>query len=1089
MSNPIFFVCMTCKKPGYEEPSYKGNSVVHKACSEVSAQKQDLMRQIEEQYDPTKIQARMFFEKDYIVIDHPFHLKLNNAYKKYFAFKTWNPTKKRREVKKSKINSINGRFLIDEIQFTGPEYNWVKDPDVLAFLNEKAPPASERQETIKKLSEIKKNFEADTDVSHLKLPLMGYQKAGVAFLEAAEGVAFVADSMGLGKCLIKSSIYVNKGLFLIEDLFSQFAENAPYYIDKDGGEWFKTKLPIKCISVGPNGEQQEKLISSLYREKVKTKIKKVNINDGTNLHLTIPHKLLTLNEWKNDFKVGDHILLPRNIKDHSETKTIDPRLNLFFSWLISEGNEDSRRHSIMITQKDKSILDIICSQVIEYCVSKGIKINNPSVYLDERNNCHRLAMHSVEFHNHLSDLGYVFGNKSKDKKIPNIVLNSTEKEISFFLKNYFEAEASVLKTGVIEISTASERLSEDLKFMLRRIGVLIRFHPTQKMATNGLRIKRTYYYGIIGGTSLRTFQTKVGFVSKEKNEKLANLCSKDCNDNIDIVPTLDICQEINKMNIPDNHTGIHNVYTLTQNLSRQTLPVVIKNLDDIISGKFLESYKKLKPSRWTNQTLEIYKNIDYKKLKSLRDALEYRLNQNVFYLKVNKIDYYDYEGYVYDLTVDDNHNYIANGVYCHNTVQALGYTSKLKQKTIIVTLASVKYNWKNEVEKFTNCSSIVIHDKSTIEELNKYDYVITNYEQLKKWEPVLKKMKFDTIILDESHSIANGASQRSKLVFKLFKKVKHRILLSGTPTRNKPMELFYQLKFLNPSEFSNKQDFGFRYCGPSEGYNGHWEFKGSSNLDELNERIAPFYIRRLKEEVLKDLPPKRISNLIYEMNKDDRKEYDLLVAEIEKNKETQESILGRPVREKANGLMSLMKFCSHKKVPFVVEYVKQMIQEDLTSNKKIVIFAHFRETQKLLAKAFDGIAITLFSDMKDYERQAAVDKFTSEPNLRVFIGSTIAAGTGINLTVADTVIFADLLWTPAIMKQCEDRVHRYLQKNSTFIYYMTFDHSVEKAIWSTLEKKLLVTAQTHGDVEIEEDVVVNSISKLVFMKNKNNSKD
>jgi SNF2 family DNA or RNA helicase len=615
MSNPLFFVCANCKKPGYEEPSYKGNLIVHEKCSEFVSQKQELMRQIEEKYDPTKIQAKIYFEKDLIVIDHPFNVKLNSAYLKFFAFKTWNPTTKRREIKKSKINSINGNFLLREIQFIGPEYNWVKNEDVCEFLNLKAPAESDRQDKIKQLNEIKKNFEADTDVSHMKIPLMGYQKAGVAFLEHADGIALIGDEMGCGK-----------------------------------------------------------------------------------------------------------------------------------------------------------------------------------------------------------------------------------------------------------------------------------------------------------------------------------------------------------------------------------------------------------------------------------------------------------------------------------SAQALAYTSKYKQKTIIVTLASIKFNWKNEVQKFTNSSAIVIHDKSTIEELKQYDYVITNYDQLRKWEPVLKKMKFDTIILDESHSIANGASLRSKLVSKLFKKIKHRILLSGTPTRNKPMELFYQLKFLQPSEFSNKQDFGFRYCGPTTGYNDHWEFKGSSNLDELNERISGVYIRRLKSEVLKDLPPKRISNLIYQMDKDDRKAYDLLVEEISKNQETKQSILSQSQTAQSNGLMSLMKFCSNHKVPYLIEFVKQMIQEDLSSNKKIVVFAHFKETQKLLQKAFPGISTVLFAEMTAEQRQESVDKFNNDPNMRIFIGSTLAAGTGINLTSADTVVFADILWTPAIMKQSEDRVHRHGQQNNTFIYYMTFEDTVEQAIWSTIEKKLLVTAQTHGDIPYDENAVVTSLAKIVFVK-------
>ena len=1082
MSNPIFFICSKCKKPGYEEPSYKGNLIFHEKCSEFHSQKTELIRQIEEKYDPTKTQARVFFEKDYIVIDHPFNVKLNNAYKKFFAFKTWNPTTKRREVKKSKINTINGNFLLREIQFVGPEYNWVKNEDVCDFLTEKAPAESERQDKIKQLNEIKKNFEADTDVSHLKLPLMGYQRAGVAFLEAANGTVFLADSMGLGKCISKSTTYINKGLFKVEDLFNNFADFSSYRKDNSGGEWFNPNTDLSCISITAFGTQEEKRITALYREMISAPMKKITINDGTTLNLTFPHKLLTTNGWTNDLKVGDFVLLPKEIADNSGTKSIDPRLNLFFSWLISEGYEED--YIMIITQNEKSVLDDILANIISYCSDFNVKINNPTVKKDPRSNAYRLNIHSVEFRDHLKSIGYIYGKRSKEKQIPNIVLNSTKEDIAFFLKNYFEAEASVAKEGVVEISTAYESIRDQLSFLLRRLGILIRFKEKQKMATNGTRIKRPYQIGTIGGTSLRRYQKLVGFVSKRKNEKLAVLCSKTCNDNIEKIPTLDLIRKLNTLGLPLAHTGINHVYTQTQHYSKQTLTEVIKKLDFILSGKTLKEYKKLGRSKWTDDVLAVYKNLDYNKIKTIRDQLEYRFNLDVFYLEIKNIEIYNYEGYVYDLTVEDNHNYIANGVYCHNTAQALAYTSKMKQKTIIVTLASVKYNWKNEVDKFTDCSSIVIHDKSTIEELKQYDYVITNYDQLKKWADVLIKMKFDTIILDESHSIANGSSQRSKLVFKLFKKIKHRILLSGTPTRNKPMELFYQLKFLKPEEFTNKQDFGFRYCGPTTGYNGHWEFKGSSNLDELNERISPFYIRRLKEEVLKDLPPKRISNLIYQMDKEDRKAYDLLVQDLEKNKETKESILGRPAREKENGLMSLMKLCSKQKVPYVIEYAKQMIQEDLSVTKKIVIFAHFKETQQLLSKAFDGISTLLFADMDGKERQASVDRFNNDPNVRVFIGSTLAAGTGINLTAADTVIFADILWTPAIMKQAEDRVHRYLQQKHTFIYYMTFSDSVEEAIWSTLEKKLLVTAQTHGDVEYDANATIESIVRRVFVKKK-----
>jgi SWI/SNF-related matrix-associated actin-dependent regulator 1 of chromatin subfamily A len=396
------------------------------------------------------------------------------------------------------------------------------------------------------------------------------------------------------------------------------------------------------------------------------------------------------------------------------------------------------------------------------------------------------------------------------------------------------------------------------------------------------------------------------------------------------------------------------------------------------------------------------------------------------------------------------------------TMTAIGYFSRNNLRTIVVTTASLKFNWKNEVEKFSNKNATVLDETTTQEEIKKTDVLITNYDQLKKWEALLSKAKFDCVVLDESHYISNVSSARTKYVFKLFKKIKHRILLSGTPIKNRPMELYSQLKFLHPEKFSNKMDFGFRYCGPTKGYNGYWEFKGSSNLDELNSRIQEFYIRRKKTEVLKDLPEKRVSNVIFELPKELRKEYNQLLSG-----KRDELRLERSKQKKEAGLIELMKYCSNKKVDFVEEFVKNQIKEDLDDKKKVIIFAHFRETQKELKKRFGDIAVTVFGDDSAKERQSSVERFQSDDDVRVFIGSTLAAGTGLTLTAADTVIFADLIWVPAELKQAESRAHRYGQKNSVFVYYLTFNNTIEYVVWKTIQSKLGVVSATLGDDEME----------------------
>lgn len=396
------------------------------------------------------------------------------------------------------------------------------------------------------------------------------------------------------------------------------------------------------------------------------------------------------------------------------------------------------------------------------------------------------------------------------------------------------------------------------------------------------------------------------------------------------------------------------------------------------------------------------------------------------------------------------------------TMTAIGYFSKNNLKTIVITTASLKFNWKIEVERFSYKSAVVLDETISKEDLEKTDVLITNYDQLKKWENLLSKSKFDCVVLDESHYISNISSASTKYVFKLFKKIKHRILLSGTPIKNRPMELYSQLKFLNPQKFSNKIDFGLRYCGATKGYNGYWEFKGSSNLDELNDRIQEFYIRRKKIDVLKDLPEKRVSNIIFELPKDIRKEYNQLLSgkkdelRNEKSKQKREACL-----------IELMKFCSNKKVDFVEEFVRNQIKEDLDEKKKVIIFAHFKETQRELKKRFGDLAVTVFGDDSAKERQSSVEKFQSNDDVRVFIGSTLAAGTGLTLTAADTVVFADLIWVPAELKQAESRAHRFGQKNSVFVYYLTFDNTIEYVVWKTIQDKLGVVSETLGDDEIE----------------------
>lgn len=410
------------------------------------------------------------------------------------------------------------------------------------------------------------------------------------------------------------------------------------------------------------------------------------------------------------------------------------------------------------------------------------------------------------------------------------------------------------------------------------------------------------------------------------------------------------------------------------------------------------------------------------------------------------------------------------------TNQVISYSTLNNLYTVIVCPASLKYKWKAEVEKFTGRSAVVLseYDPDKLDPKSKKlaDFVIINYEQLVKYEKYLSKIKFDLVTLDESHYIINLQAQRTKIVFKLFKKIPKRICVSGTPIKNRPIDFYPQLKFLRPDIFSNKMDYGLRYCNAKETPYG-WDLKGSSNLDELYKRMSSFYIRRIKKEVLKDLPEKTVSLIEIEMNDSEGQEYQELkddFYEVLKNKKDGLDMadLGKMIK--------MRQFCSKSKIDRVVEFVEEFLES--SDDRKIVIFSQFIETQKKLKEAFKGRCVSLLGEDSAIKRNESVQSFQNDPKVRVFVGSTIAAGVGIDLYAADTAVFVDLLWSPSDHQQAEDRLLRIGQKNAVSIYYFTFKNSIESMLWSVVGKKLsIINEVLEGKKDVQNSF---NAERLVF---------
>lgn len=416
------------------------------------------------------------------------------------------------------------------------------------------------------------------------------------------------------------------------------------------------------------------------------------------------------------------------------------------------------------------------------------------------------------------------------------------------------------------------------------------------------------------------------------------------------------------------------------------------------------------------------------------------------------------------------------------TMQAIAYTSMKNFLTIVICPASLKYNWKREIDKFTYHEGLVLSElkKPTYKELkdNIPNYVIINYEQLEKYEKILKKIKWDCVVLDESHYISNSKSNRYKKVRSCFKNTPHKILLSGTAIKNRPIEFYTQLNFLKPELFPNKEHFGLRYCdaklnnwGNKENFKGYI-YDGYSNARELNAKISSFYIRRLKENVLKDLPDKTINVLDIELTNEEKQEYLNLCEDfielLNQNK-------GEKLPISLKRVVKIKQFLSKMKINLVKNFVDDLLKED--SRKKVIIFSQFKETQKRLFNYYKKQGNAIISQYSSKRRDDEVEEFNNSPEKRVLVASTISGGVGFNITSANTVVFADLMWNYSDHEQAEDRAYRIGQKNAVSIYYLNYLDTIEQLLWKILEKKIDIVGQVLDGKEEKESLSEKEIIK------------
>lgn len=395
------------------------------------------------------------------------------------------------------------------------------------------------------------------------------------------------------------------------------------------------------------------------------------------------------------------------------------------------------------------------------------------------------------------------------------------------------------------------------------------------------------------------------------------------------------------------------------------------------------------------------------------------------------------------------------------------------EKILIVCPSSLKINWKREIELYTDKKITIIDGKQWVNDSN---YYIINFDILKNFyssdspdNDIIRKFGFDLMIVDEAHVMSSTTSQRAKILIDIANSIKKVWLLTGTPITSRPINFFNLLSVVKSPIASNWQTYVRRYCGAYQFTVRNrkvWRTDGATNLDELKEATSGSLLRRLKSEVL-DLPDKIITPIYLEMNDND---YDeelkkfVTIANENKGKESISVTLNR--------LMPLRVLISKAKIDYTCELIDKFLELD----KKVIVFTNFTDTLDELFDKYRKNAVTLDGRMSKEKRQINVDRFQTDPKVKVFISNLKAGGVGITLTEAEAVIFNDLSFVPAEHSQGEDRAYRYGQKNNVLIYYPIFDNTIEIQMYNIINKKKRIINNIIGD----EEETINSFAEELF---------
>ena len=435
---------------------------------------------------------------------------------------------------------------------------------------------------------------------------------------------------------------------------------------------------------------------------------------------------------------------------------------------------------------------------------------------------------------------------------------------------------------------------------------------------------------------------------------------------------------------------------------------------------------------------------------------------------------------------------LADDMGLGKTVQTLAHillekeAGRLTRPALVIAPTSLMANWQDEAARFTpGLRVLLLQGKERLEQFDKIDacdIILTTYALLPRDEEKLREHEYHLVILDESHYIKNNRSKAAQSAGLL--KSRHRLCLTGTPLENHLGELWSQFHFLLPGLLGDEKTFNSQFRHPIERQDD------PLRRGLLNRRIRPFLLRRTKDNVAKELPPKTEMVRKVELSGSQRDLYETVRLAMDKKvrDEIDKKGVARSQIVILEALLKLRQVCCDPRLVKTLPGKKkdsgsaklidlmQMVDDLLEEGRKILVFSQFTSMLALIQEELDARRIPfalLTGDTKDRAAQVAAFQQGAVP---IFLISLKAGGVGLNLTAADTVIHYDPWWNPAAENQATDRAWRIGQDKPVFVYKLIAKGTLEEKIQLLQQKKsdlaqsILADGETHKMALTQEDL-------------------